>query len=161
MTYSRRWTEETGSEDSHGRALWCLGKAVAFLQNPGHLAMSTTLFNKALQVAQTFQSPRTIAFSLVGIHAYLDRFSGDSDVRRIRDVLADRLFNRLEDNATDSWPWLENALTNANGKLPHALLLSGQRMQRQDMIDTGLHSLKWLIITQTEDAHFVPIGSNG
>jgi len=161
MTYSRQWMEEIGSEDAHGRAIWCLGKAVAFLDDPGHLAMSTTLFNKALKAADNFHSPRTIAFCLLGLHAYLQKFSGDSDVRRIRGVLADRLFNQFKNNATDDWPWLENALNYANGKLPHALLLSGRRMQRNDMIDMGLNSLKWLLAIQTEDNHFVPIGSNG
>ena len=161
MTYSRQWMEEIGSEDAHGRALWCLGKAVAFLDDPGHLAMSTTLFNKALRAVENFHSPRAIAFCLVGMHAYLHKFSGDSDVRRIRGVLADRLFNQFKNNGTDDWPWLENALNYANGKLPHALLLSGHRMQRNDMIDMGLNSLKWLLAIQTEDNHFVPIGSNG
>ncbi|MCJ7538152.1 MAG: glycosyltransferase family 4 protein, partial [Desulfobacterales bacterium] len=135
MTYSRQWMEETGSEDAHGRAIWCLGKAVAFLQNPGHLAMSTTLFNKALRAVESFHSPRAIAFCLVGIHAYLDKFAGDSDVRRVREVLADRLFDQFKNNATDEWPWCEKMLNYANGKLPHALLLSGHRMQRKDMID--------------------------
>jgi len=161
MTYSRQWKEEIGSEDAHGRALWCLGKAVAFLQSPGQLAMSTTLFNKALRAVENFLSPRAIAFCLVGIHAYLEKFSGDSDVRRTREVLADRLFDQFKNYATDGWPWLESALNYANGKLPHALLLSGQWMQRSDMIDIGLRSLKWLITIQTEDGHFVPIGSNG
>ncbi|MFC1693703.1 glycosyltransferase family 4 protein [Candidatus Latescibacterota bacterium] len=161
MTYSRQWMEEIGSEDAHGRALWCLGKAVVFLGDSGHLAMSATLFKKALRAVEHFNSPRAIAFCLVGIHAYLHKFSGDSDVRRIREVLADRLFNQFKNNATDDWPWLENSLNYANGKLPHALLLSGQRIQRSDMIDMGLNSLKWLITTQTEDGHFVPIGSNG
>jgi len=161
MTYSRQWMEEVGSEDAHGRALWCLGKAVAFLDDPGHLAMSTTLFKKALKAAEDFHSPRAVAFSLVGMHAYLEKFSGDSDVRRIREVLADRLFEQFKNNGTDDWPWLENALNYANGKLPHALLLSGQWMQRSDMIDMGLQSLKWLLAIQTEDNHFVPIGSNG
>ena len=95
MTYSRQWVEETGSEDAHGRALWCIGKAVAFLDDPGHLAMSTTLFNKALPAAENFHSPRAIAFCLVGVHAYLNKFSGDSDVRRIRNVLADRIFDQF------------------------------------------------------------------
>ena len=161
MDYSRQWAEEIGSEDAHGRALWSLGKAVFFLQNPGYLAMSTTLFNKALRTVENFHSPRAMAFSLVGIHAYLDKFSGDSDVRRIRDILANKLFYQFKNNATDGWPWLENALNYANGKLPHALLLSGRGMSRQDMIDVGLLSLKWLIKIQTEDGHFVPIGSNG
>ena len=161
MTYSRQWTEEIGSEDAHGRALWCLGKAVAFLDDPGHLAMSTTLFNKALRAVEKFHSPRAIAFCLVGIHAYLHKFSGDSEVRRIREVLADRLFNQFMNNATEDWPWLESALNYANGKLPHALLLSGQWIQRRDMIDMGLRSLKWLLAIQTEDNHFVPVGNMG
>jgi len=161
MNYSRRWMEEIGSEDAHGRALWCLGKAVAFLDDPGHLAMSTTLFKKALSAVENFYSPRAIAFSLVGIHGYLYKFSGDSDVRRTREVLADRLFSQFKNNGTGDWPWLENALNYANGKLPHALLLSGQWMQRNDMIDMGLRSLKWLLAIQTEENHFVPIGSTG
>ncbi len=161
MTYSRQWTEAVGSEDSHGRALWCLGKAVALLDNPGHLAMCTTLFEKALHAIENFASPRAIAFSLVGMHAYLDKFSGDSNVRHILKVLTDRLFTQFKNNSTDNWPWLENALNYANGKLPHALLLSGRRLQRNDMLDMGFVSLKWLLAIQTEDRHFVPVGSNG
>ncbi len=161
MSYSRQWLEEVGSEDSHGRALWGLGKTIAFLDNPGQLAMSTKLFNQALNALEHFRSPRAIAFALVGIHAYLQKFSGDSEVRRIRDILADRLFVQFQKNATENWPWLENALNYANGKLPHALLLSGQWMQRGDMTDMGLKTLKWLLAIQTENGHFVPIGSNG
>ena len=138
MTYSRQWKEEIGSEDSHGRALWSLGKAVAFMENPGYLAMSMTLFIKALQAVENFHSPRAIAFSLVGIHAYLEKFSGDSDVRRVRKILAEKLFDQFKNNATDSWPWLENTLNYANGKLSHALLLSGLWMQDKEMIDMGL-----------------------
>ena len=116
----------------------CSPVAVAFFQNPGHLAMTTTLFNKALRAVENFRSPRAIAFSLVGMHAYLHKFSGDSDVRRIREIFADRLFNQFKNNATDDWLWLENALNYANGKLPHALLLCGDRLRRNDMIDMGL-----------------------
>jgi len=161
MTYARQWTEEVGSEDAHGRALWGLGKAVAFLDNAGQMAMSTTLFSQAIKTVEHFNSPRAIAFALVGIHAYLYKFSGDSEVRRVREILADRLFNEFKNNATKSWPWLENALSYANGKLPHALLLSGQWMQRSDMADMGLRSLEWLLAIQTEEGHFAPIGNRG
>jgi glycosyltransferase involved in cell wall biosynthesis len=161
MTYERRWTEDAGSEDAHGRALWGLGEAVAFLDNPGQMAMSMTLFSKAMKCVEQFESPRAIAYALVGIHAYLHKFSGDSEVRRVRESAANRLFDQFDGNATESWPWLEDALNYANGKLSHALLLSGQWMQRSDMIDMGLRSLKWLLAIQTEDNHFVPIGNNG
>ena len=161
MSYSRQWMEDVGAEDAHGRALWGLGKAVAFLDDPGQLAMATTLFNWALRATEDFISPRAIAFTLVGIHAYLHKFSGDSEVRRIRELLANRIFKQFKNNAKKDWFWLESALNYANGKLPHALLLSGQWMQRSDMVDMGIKSLKWLLTLQTEDGHFVPIGNNG
>ena len=34
MTHDRRWLEENGGEDSHARALWSLGEAVALLNLP-------------------------------------------------------------------------------------------------------------------------------
>jgi hypothetical protein len=161
MTYSRQWSEEVGSEDSHGRALWCIGRAMALLVDPGHLATSSILFKKALISAEEFRSPRAVAYCLVGIHSYLDMFSGDSEVRRIGEVLADRLFNQFKQHATDDWPWLEQSLNYANGKLPHALLLSGHRLQNPAMVTMALRALKWLLDTQTENNHLVPIGSNG
>ena len=161
MTYTRQWTESVGSEDAHGRAVRSLGKAVTFLDNPGYLSAIANLFKKALGALETFQSPRAIAFCLEGMHAYLEKFSGDSEVRRFQEVFSDRLFNQFEKNATEDWPWIENALNYANGKLPHALLLSGRRLKRNDMIDMGLNSLRWLLTIQTEDQHFYPIGSNG
>jgi glycosyltransferase involved in cell wall biosynthesis len=161
MTFSRQWTEEAGSEDSHGRALWSLGKAVSYLDNAGQLAMSTTLFSQALITAERFNSPRAIAFSLIGIHAYLEKFSGDYEVRRIRKFLAERLLQQFKRNATQDWPWLEPVLSYDNGKISQALLLSGQWIQSQEMIDVGLQSLSWLLSTQTENDHFVPIGCQG
>ena len=59
--------QEAWSEDPHGCALWCLGKAVAFLENSGHLEMSTVLFKKAIIAAESFRSPLAVAFCLVGL----------------------------------------------------------------------------------------------
>lgn len=161
MDYSRNWLEEIGSEDSHGRALWSLGKAVDYLDLSGHMALATTLFNQAVKAVEHFESPRALAFSQVGIHAYLKRFSGDSEVHRIQEILAINLHDQFKTNATPDWPWLESMLSYANGKLPHALLLSGQWMHSDEMIDTALKSLDWLIDIQTENGHFSPIGNNG
>jgi hypothetical protein len=99
---------------------------------------------------------------LVGIHAYLRRFSGDTQARKTRAVLAGRLYECFKENATDDWPWLEDTVTYANAKLPHALLLSGHWMQRNDMVEMGLASLDWLAKIQTsEDGYFSPVCNNG
>jgi hypothetical protein len=160
MTYSRQWIEEQGSEDSHGRAIWGIGMAVAYLEDPGQLAMATTLLDRAVKTSD-FNFPRALAFALVGIHAYLRSFSGDSELKRIRKKMANRLFERFKKNATKNWPWVEDKLTYANGKLPHALLLSGQWLQRGDMVTMGLRSLEWLREIQMENGYFVPVGNNG
>lgn len=161
LSFNRHWLENAGSEDAHGRALWSLGKAVSLLGKPGQLAMSTTLFNKALKAVERFDSPRAIAFSLIGIHAYLEKFSGDHRVRMMRDILAGRLLQMFKDQASKDWPWLEPVVSYDNGKIVHALLLSGQSMQCAEMTDTALQSLSWLLKIQTEKGHFVPIGCHG
>ena len=161
MSYSREWMEEVGSEDSHGRALWGLGKTIAFSRNIGHMEVATNIFERALKTVENFKSPRAMAFSLVGIHAYLEKFSGDSEVRKVREILAEKLFNMFKNNATKDWPWLENEINYANGKLSYALLLSGQWMHRDDIVEMGLKSLKWLLDIQTKDGHFIPIGNDG
>ena len=161
MAYDRRWLEEVGSEDSHGRAIWGLGMAVGHLESLSQVALASNLVHAALPAAEKFSSPRAWAFTLVGIHAYLRRYSGDRDARRTRELLANRLFNLFKDNAEEEWPWPEDILAYANGRLPHALLLSGQWMQNGEMIEMGLRSLEWLVDLDFTDGHFAPVGNRG
>jgi glycosyltransferase involved in cell wall biosynthesis len=161
MAYDRRWLEARGSEDCHGRALWGLGSAVAYAGEEGQVATAAELFSRAVGSVETLNSPRAWAFAIIGIHEYLRRFSGDSEVRRVRRVLAGRLFDLYRDNAEDEWPWFENVLSYANAKLPHALILSGQWIQNGEMLQAGLRSLEWLTKVQTSpEGHFAPVGSD-
>ncbi len=167
MSYDHRWLEEVGSEDSHSRALWGLGYAVALGPTESIRAAASELFEQALRPTIEFRSPRAWAFTLVGVHTYLRRYGGDSEVRRIRETLALRLFDMFEENVgtvrdDEDWVWPENCLSYANGKLPHALLLGGQWMNRGDLIEMGLNSLEWLLRVQTgRDGVFSPVGNHG
>ena len=162
MTYDRRWLEERGSEDSHGRAVWGLGWAVA-LERPRELSdVILATFERAIEAMLDFQFPRALAFGLVGIHAYLRRFGGDMQIRNHREVLANRLFELYKKNATDEWPWIEDVVTYDNGKIPQALVMSGQWLGHPEMVEAGLRSLEWLMSIQTDkQGHFVPIGNGG
>jgi glycosyltransferase involved in cell wall biosynthesis len=162
MGYDRRWLEEMGSEDSHGRALWGLGEAVALAGSEDIRAAAQMMFEKALPALADFTSPRAWAYALIGIHAYLRRFGGDSKVRRIREELAEKLFTLYRKNAQPDWPWIEDIVTYANGVIPQALILSGRWLFREEMLQAGLTCLDWLMKIQTDGAgHFVPIGNNG
>lgn len=162
MDYSRRWVEEKGSEDSHGRALWGLGMAVALCPTEAMIALASRLFCAALPATEQFHSPRAWAFTLCGIQAYLRRFGGDSEIRRHRGTLAERLFQEFQHNMADDWPWCEDILTYDNAKLPHVLLMCGKWMQRGDMIDLGKRALRWLLDIQTNaNGYLSPVGTEG
>ncbi|MEO7908388.1 MAG: glycosyl transferase family 1, partial [Roseiflexaceae bacterium] len=109
-----------------------------------------------------FDHPRPWAFSLLGIHAYLQRFGGDRRAQQLCRILAERLLARYHANRADDWRWFDSQLTYDNAILPQALLLSGAALGRADMRDAGLEALAWLASLQGgDDGHFVPIGCHG
>jgi hypothetical protein len=64
--------------------------------------------------------------------------------------------------STPDWPWFEDRLTYCNARLSQALLVSGRRMERRDMVASSLRSLEWLVARQrSPDGYFAPIGTHG
>ncbi len=164
MDYQRNWLEESGSDDSHGRALWAVGLVLGRSNTPTLQDMAGRVFQQSLLAILETTSPRAWAFALIGIHEYLGRFAGDRRVSQVREGLAGRLLSLYKDNRADGWNWFENNLTYCNAALPHAMLLCGQSMANPPMTEAGLESLQWLADLQHADIegrHFVPIGSNG
>jgi len=162
MNYDRSWAEAVGSEDSHARALWGLGMAVAYCPHESMISLATKLFIQGLSVTENFHSPRAWAFTIVGIQAYLRRYGGDSEVRRYRATLAQKIVDLFENTADDEWPWCEDVVSYANAKLPHALLMCGKWMGRDEWIDIGKRALQWLLDIQTNrDGMLSVIGSDG
>lgn len=162
MSFDRRWLEEVGSEDCQGHALWALGLCVSQAGQGGFQRLAAELFEQALPVAAEFTSPRAWAFTLIGIHEYLRRLSGDRRANQIRESLTAKLKQRYADAATEDWHWFEEVVSYANAKLPHAMILSGRCLNDAAMLELGLDSLRWLVRIQTSPAgSFRPIGSNG
>src|SRR5438046_709369 len=91
MSFDRRWLDEQGSEDCHGRALWALGVGVGRSPYRSFQIMAGQLFALALPALTEFTSPRAWAFGLIGIHEYLGRLSGDSLANQTRETLTFRL----------------------------------------------------------------------
>src|SRR6267154_2420071 len=91
MSYDRRWLEEAGSEDSHGRTLWALGECARRDANPSRRRWAAALFAEALPAVETFRSPRAWAFSLLGLDAYCGLVVADPFADRMRRLLAHEL----------------------------------------------------------------------
>lgn len=161
MSFSRRWLEECGSEDSHGRALWALGTVVGRGSHAGRLALARELFHAALPAVLRFSSPRAWAYASLGIDEYLRAYEGDSNVQGVLTQLAGQLLALHRRASRADWPWFEGSLTYANGRLPQALLVGGVRLGDESMTSTALRSLEWLWSVQDEGGVFSPIGTAG
>ncbi len=171
MDYSRQWLDEAGTDDSNGRALWGLGILSSEGSSENIRRMSAHLFQRAVGAVEGFTSPRAWAFALLGMHAYLERNAGDAAIRRLRESLADKLFNLFSQNVAADWPWCEEVVTYANAALPNALIVTGTAQGNDAVRDQGLRALEWLCEVQHSDrgsnassppsGHFSFVGNQG
>jgi glycosyltransferase involved in cell wall biosynthesis len=163
LSYARVWSEEQGSEDCHGRALWALGTVLGRSNNQSLRGAAGRLFEIAVSAAVGFTSPRAWAFTLLGTQEYLNCFPGDRDAQKISAVLTTRLIEIYGRNQSPDWGWFEDVLAYSNARLPQAVLIAGRRTSDQVAIPIGLRALHWLSELQRspENDHFVPIGSQG
>jgi glycosyltransferase involved in cell wall biosynthesis len=162
MSYARRWTEDVGSEDSHGRGIWALGTVVGRSRDPGRHSLGGKLFHAALPAVTAFSSPRAWAYALLGIADYQRSFEGDRSMQDVQQALAQRLLELYQRSSSTDWPWFEDRVTYCNARLAQAMLVSGDRLANEEMIAVGARALAWLAAVQrSEEGYFVPIGSNG
>lgn len=160
MSYDRRWLEDRGSEDSHGRTLWALAECACHDGDISRRRWATSLFRSALPPVEAFTSPRAWAFALLGLNAYCPIVVGDGTANRLRLVLAERLFALHSSVKTRDWVWFEESLSYDNARLPQALIVTGRALESSEMIDAGLTSLGWLMALQTTpEGIFRPVGT--
>jgi len=162
MSFDRRWLDEAGSEDSHGRALWALGEAARSSARSSSRLWAADLFEQAQTAVEAFTSPRAWAFALLGLDGYCAAQPEGAEARRLRLVLADRLLALLMAVESHDWVWFESGLSYDNARLSQALLVTAAATGRTAYAEAGLRSLRWLSAQQTNPAgQFRPVGTAG
>jgi len=162
MQFDRSWLETVGSQDSHARAIWALGKTVRLAPNEDIRELADHIMLRAIGALDGFDSLRPWAYGLLGLQEYLHVYGDRQPAVQLRQVLAERLFKIRQQQAEDDWPWWEEELSWGNAKLPHALIVAGAALGRDDMLDAGLESLQWVLDLQTaDDGHLSIIGNHG
>jgi glycosyltransferase involved in cell wall biosynthesis len=160
MSYDRRWLEESGSEDSHGRTLWALAECARADADPSRRTWAAALFKTALPTVETFTSARAWAFSLLGLDAYCGLEAGDPFASGMRQILADRLVALFHASQREGWLWFEDVLAYDNARLSQALIETGISTDTPSHVEAGLTSLRWLMSLQTTSSgYFRPVGS--
>lgn len=160
MRFDRTWCEDEGSDDSNGRGLWSLGDTVEHSPFGDLRDWAQNLFDQTLRTLDGVESPRAMAFGMLGACAVLR--SGRSHPKAEALVMrgASLLERLLADSRRPDWAWFEAVLGYDNPRLPQALIEAGQVSRRSDWIGLGLSTLDWIAERQVAaNGLFRPVGS--
>jgi glycosyltransferase involved in cell wall biosynthesis len=147
------------SEDAQGRGIWACG----FMLNNEYVPndfkkIAKNIINKSIPIILQMQSPRAIAFSLIGL-CYAQESSLDN--LEVIKKLSDWLVSAYNANKKGEWHWFEPYLTYSNSKLSEALfhsyLLTGNEKYKR----VAEESINFLIKHTFNDNTFEPIGQDG
>lgn len=162
MSFERTWKEDAGSPDSNGRAFWAIGETLAGASNIHIKRWAEHMAEKTAPAILTLAPTRAKAFSILGASAILRSMPHHERARTILYRFGHDLNSMFERESDDQWRWLEDSLTYDNARLPQALILAGDALDDQRMLQNGLSALEWLCAMQTAPAgHFRPIGNEG
>jgi glycosyltransferase involved in cell wall biosynthesis len=160
MNFDRTWCEDTGSEDSNGRALWALGVTARETGLAKHRDWARRLFDETASLALDLGSPRAQGFAMLGSAAMLEAHPGHTLATHILTRFSADLLVLLERARRPEWRWFEIVLAYDNARLPEALIRAGIALGRQDLIDGGLETLDWIASQQTgPDGRFRAVGT--
>jgi len=141
--------DESGGDDTVGRAVWALGAAARRGTSPGLRRQALRRFERCAVFESPF--PRANAAAALGAAEVLEL---DHDHRPAR-ALAERLAERLRGPAgTDDWPWPEPRLAYENARITEAQIALGDALPDARLTENGLALLDWLVAIETNDGHF-------
>jgi glycosyltransferase involved in cell wall biosynthesis len=143
MSYDRRWLDSPHVGDHVGRSIWALGEVLSTAWVPGVVGSAGRLLTSLVSSLQGDVSLRTAAYSVLGI-ARLDPDRLEPDARLLLERLVDQLDAAYALKSSDTWRWFEDDLRYDNARLPHALIIGGEALGREQTVAAGLESLRWL-----------------
>lgn len=162
MAFDRSWCEEIGSEDSNGRTAWVLGETVAHGFDVGFREWGRRLFDHAMSAMARIESPRAVAFAMLGAAAVLRAGHQHPAALALIERGGGLLHRLLDVVRRPDWAWFETVLGYDNARLPQALLEASLILDRPQWREAALDSLAWIADQQrAASGFFRPVGSEG
>jgi glycosyltransferase involved in cell wall biosynthesis len=143
MGYDRHWLDEPHVGDHVGRSIWALGEILATAWIPAVVIPVRDVLTRLVGTLAGDVSLRTAAYTVLGL-SRLDADRLDPRARRLLERLVDELAAAYRSTASEGWSWFENELSYDNARLSQALISGGHALDRADLTELGLESLRWL-----------------
>jgi hypothetical protein len=161
LSYDRRFMDFEGSEDCMGRTLWSCGFIMASNLSSEKRLIGKEIFDKLLPWTFYFKSPRSIAFTTMGLKYYEKAYPKDPNLKKSIREFVEKLLGYYKAERSKEWRWFESYITYANGRLPQALFEANQEFSNTHSLQIAKESIDFLLEVQMVNGIFVPIGNRG
>jgi hypothetical protein len=155
FAYDRHPLDERGTEDCLGRCLWCLGEAVSGPLPSGCSFAVQSLFYRSLPLVKTLQSPRAIAYALLGLCRVIP--FEKATIQPLTETLI-HLYHRY---SSPGWEWFESYLTYDNARLPEALFRAADVLSNPEYYEIAVKTSGFLTEHSFISEMLEPIGCHG
>ncbi|MDD4412613.1 MAG: glycosyltransferase family 4 protein [Patescibacteria group bacterium] len=162
------------SQDSFGRAIWCLGEVINAKRLPVEIVEGARdIFNKAYPLIVELKFSRSIAFSIIGLanvwkfYGKIDDKNKQEEIRAMIARLVDTLVSRFHEQSADAalsgqnWLWFDDHLTYSNYKIPEALFRSAEILNDKKVLTIAKTSIDFLNTITFEKGYYNAIGQDG
>jgi glycosyltransferase involved in cell wall biosynthesis len=160
MNFDRSWCNNEPANDAFGRVLWALGTVLAKPPLPSYLSIIKDCFDRSVSHVQK-QSPRGMAYLILGMSDYLEQFPGASDIKRHMAMAADKLVALYERNSYPDWQWFEDRLAYDNAVIPNALFVAGLTFGDEKYLEVANKTCEFLLANTFNGKHFSFVGCDG
>jgi glycosyltransferase involved in cell wall biosynthesis len=143
MGYDRRWLDEPHVGDHVGRSIWALGDILATAWIPALVRPASDLLHRLVGTLGDDVSLRTAAYAVLGL-SRLDADRLEPAAHQQLERLVEQLADAYQRTRSEDWCWFEDELSYDNARLPQALLIGANALDRPELAELGLESLRWL-----------------
>lgn len=161
MDFSQKMTDKPSVGDHLGRSIWAAGTVMNSTLPAGMKNSARHIFDLALPHSIESTSPRTKAYTILGMAERIQSDPKDQNLATNLKDLAHSLLELYNQNNGPDWEWFEGNLTYDNARLSQAMLATYVSLGDTTYLDVAQKSLRFLIKNTTISETFVPIGSNG
>ncbi len=159
LSFSRKFLDEVGSEDSFGRTIWALGYLLGNAPNDSYYQTARLVFFDAAPNFDKLISIRAIANTMLGISYYLKSNPADDNMTEILRNLTAKLVSQYDGYSSPDWHWFEPKLVYDNGILPFALLHASEILHDDHVLKVAMETMDFLTHITLKDGYLSIIGN--
>ena len=159
MSFDQQFLEHIGSDDSFGRTIWALGYLISKNEIAIYHPIAKELFDKAFPHMEDCQSARAVAYQILGLLHYLEKYPEDKKIQKQLVRSCQFLIEEYKAARDENWHWYEEIITYDNAILPLSILRASRFLKHKELEKVGLESSSFLDQVIFRKGYFSSIGN--